>query len=266
MLLENKIALVTGAGRGLGQAIARAYARQGAQVIATSRTRSELEQTAEMIRDEEGQVKVMPVDLAVEEDVRAMAADILDDFGGLDVLVNNAARLPRKPFREMTMDDWDLTMTVNLRAAVLLSKLFLETMIDQGGGSIIGVSSGAAVRGFEEETDYCASKFGLEGFTRALALEVKPYNITVNTVTPGGLTGRVRIKPTSMTQTEFENLPAEERAKWDDSMVLTEAFVYLALQDASDVTGERFYAYDLSERIRREGWDIEPENPSQASS
>lgn len=257
MLLKDKVALVTGAGRGLGQAIALAYARQGAQVIATSRTRSELEATAEMIRAEGGQVKIMAVDLAVEEDVRAMAQEILDEFGRMDVLVNNAARLPLKPFREMTMDDWDFTLDVNLRAPVLLCKLFLETMIEQGHGSIIGVSSGAAVKGFVDETDYCASKFGLEGFTRALALELEEHNIPVNTVSPGGLTGHVRIKPTSMTQEEFEALPAEEQAKWDDPIVLTEAFVYLAVQEASSVTGERIYAYDLSERVRREGWDIE---------
>jgi len=256
MSLDGKVILVTGAGRGLGQSIARAYAAHGAEVIGVSNVRQELDFTGELIRVEGGRATMMCVDLANEAQVRQMVNRVLERFVGLDVLVNNAARLPRKLFRDMTMDDWDLTMTVNLRAAVLLCKLFLETMIERGGGSIISVSSGAAVRGFEKETDYCASKFGLEGFMRSLALELRPHNIAVNTVTPGGVVGTVRIKPTSMTQNEFEMLPIQERARWDDSMILTEAFVYLALQDASDVTGERFYAYDLAERIRREGWDI----------
>jgi NAD(P)-dependent dehydrogenase (short-subunit alcohol dehydrogenase family) len=257
MLLKEKVALVTGAGRGLGQSVALAYAWQGAQVIAVSRTQSELDRTAAMVEAEGGQVLTLSLDLSQEDQVRQMADWVLSKFGRLDVLVNNAGRLPLKSFEEMTMDDWDRTLAVNLRAPVLACKLFLQTMKEQGRGSIINVSSTAGVKGFELETDYCASKFGLEGFSRSLALEVKKYNIAVNTITPGGRTGGVRIKPTSMTQADFDTLSEEERAKWHDSIVLTEAFVFLALQDGSGVTGERVYAYDLSEQIRREGWNIE---------
>jgi NAD(P)-dependent dehydrogenase (short-subunit alcohol dehydrogenase family) len=255
-LLKDKITLITGAGRGLGQSVALAYARQGAQVIAVARTRSELDTTAEMIEAEGGRVLTMSVDLAQEEQMRQMTKRTLSEFSRLDVLVNNAARLPLKSFEDMTMAEWDDTMTINLRSPVLLCKLFLGSMKAQGRGSIINVSSNAGVKGFELETDYCTSKFGLEGFSRALALEVKKDNIAVNTITPGGLTGYVRIKPTSMTQADFDDLSEEEQAKWHDAIVLTEAFVYLALQDANGVTGERVYAYDLSEQIRREGWDI----------
>ncbi len=254
-MLKDKIALITGAGRGLGQSVALAYARQGAHVIAVARTRPELDRTAGMIEAEGGRVLTMSVDLAQEDRARQMAERILNEFGRLDVLVNNAARLPLKSFEDMIMADWDDTMTINLRAPVLMCKLFLQRMKAQGRGSIINVSSNAGVKGFELETDYCASKFGLEGFSRALALEVKKYNIAVNSITPGGRS-YVRIKPTSMTQADFEALSEEEQAQWHDAIVLTEAFVYLALQDADGVTGERVYAYDLSERIRREGWDI----------
>jgi NAD(P)-dependent dehydrogenase (short-subunit alcohol dehydrogenase family) len=257
MLLKEKVALVTGAGRGLGQSVALAYARQGAQVIAVSRTQSELDRTAAMVEAGGGQVLTMSLDLSQEDQVRHMADWALSKFGRLDVLVNNAGRLPLKSFEDMTMDDWDRTLAVNLRAPVLACKLFLQTMKEQGRGSIINVSSTAGVKEFELETDYCTSKFGLEGFSRSLALEVKKYNIAVNTITPGGRTGGVRIKPTSMTQADFDALSEEERAKWHDSIVLTEAFVFLALQDGSGVTGERVYAYDLSEQIRREGWNIE---------
>lgn len=254
MLLEGKTALVTGAGRGLGQSVARAYARQGAQVVGISNVQSELDRTAEMIRAEGGKILVRWVDLADEVQVRRAVDEVLERFGWIDVLVNNAARLPMKSFREMTMADWDLTLTVNLRAAVLLCRLVLPGMIEQGRGSIINLSSGAAIKGFERETDFCASKFGLEGFSRALALELAPHNIAVNTITPGSRETPIRIKPTSMTQATFDALSEEEQAQWDDSMVLTEAFVYLALQDARHMTNERVYAYDLAERVRRQGW------------
>jgi NAD(P)-dependent dehydrogenase (short-subunit alcohol dehydrogenase family) len=256
MLLEGKTTLVTGAGRGLGQSVARAYARQGAQVVGVSNVQSELERTAEMIRAEGGDILTRWVDLADEGQIRRAMDEILERFGRVDVLVNNAARLPLKLFREMTMAEWDLTLAVNLRAPVLLCKLVLPGMIEQGRGSIINLSSGAAIKGFVRETEFCAAKFGLEGFSRALALELAPYNVAVNTITPGSREVRIRIKPTSMTQAEFDALSDEEQAQWDDSMVLTEAFVYLALQDAQHMTDQRVYAYDLAERVRREGWDF----------
>ena len=255
-LLQDKIALITGAGRGLGQSVALAYGRQGAQVIAIARTQSELNRTARLIQAKDGLVWTLAVDVAQENQVRHMAAQVLDRFGRLDVLVNNAARLPLKPFEKMTMQDWDRTLAVNLRAPALITKLFLDSMKVQDRGSVINVSSAAGVKGFELETDYCASKFALEGFSRALALELKRYNIAVNTITPGGLTGQVKIKPTSMTQAEFDALSQDERSKWHDPIVLTESFVYLALQDANGVTGQRIYAYDLSAQIRQEGWKI----------
>jgi 3-oxoacyl-[acyl-carrier protein] reductase len=255
-LLEGRVALVTGAGRGLGQSVARAYAQHGAQVIATSRTQSELDQTAAMVKAEGGQIETYAVDLVRDEQVRAMADRILADYGRLDVLVNNAGRLFYRSFAEVDMEDWFKTLTVNLRAPALLSMLFLKTMLDQGHGSIINVSSRAGIHAAPRMTDYNTAKFGLEGFTKALALELKPRNIAVNTITPGGLIANVRIKPTSVTQADFEAMSPEEQAQWSDSMLLTEAFVFLALQGGDGVTGERVYAWGLSEKIRQEGWEI----------
>jgi NAD(P)-dependent dehydrogenase (short-subunit alcohol dehydrogenase family) len=257
VLLKDKVALITGAGRGLGQAVALAYTRQGARVVAVARTQSELDRTAALIDAEGGRVRTMSVDLADDDQVREMALRLIDELGSPHVLVNNAARLPLKRFDEMTLEDWDRTLVVNLRAPVLLCKLFLPAMKKRRMGSIINVSSAAGVKGFERETDYCASKYGLEGFTQSLALEVKSWNVAVNTITPGGMAGGVRIKPTSMTQAEFDALNEAERAMWDDSMILTEAFVYLALQGGSGVTGKRVYAYDLSRGIRQRGWNID---------
>jgi NAD(P)-dependent dehydrogenase (short-subunit alcohol dehydrogenase family) len=262
MLLKDKIALVTGAGRGLGQAVALAYARQGAQVIAVARTQSELDRTAEIIRAEGGQVLTMSLDIAHEEAVRQMAEKTLREFGRLDVLVNNAGRLPLKAFAEMSVADWDRTLAVNLRGPVLACKFFLANMRANGRGSIINVSSNAGVKGFVLETDYCASKFGLEGFSQALALELQPDNIAVNILNLARLDSPLRIKPTSVTQAQYDRLSQQEQAQWQDPLLLTEAFVFLALQDGRGVTGERIYAYELSEQIRREGWEFRYESIS----
>ncbi len=257
MLLKDKITLITGAGRGWGQSIALAYARQGAEVIAVSRTQSELDRTAALIQAEGGRVVTMSVDVSQENAVRQMAAKVLADYGRLDVLVNNAAQLPLKFFQDLTIEEWDRTLAINLRGPMLGCKFFLESMKRQGRGSIINVSSTAGVQGFVKETTYCASKFGLEGFSQSLAMELREHNIAVNTVTPGGASAGVRMKPTSLTQAGFDALAEAERAQWTDSMDYTEALVFLALQDGQGVTGQRILAYELSERIRKEGWNIE---------
>jgi NAD(P)-dependent dehydrogenase (short-subunit alcohol dehydrogenase family) len=250
MLLQDRIALITGAGRGWGQAIALAYARQGAQVIATARTLPELQRTQAMIEAEGGRAVSVPVDVSDQAAMQALADQVLDRFGRLDVLVNNAAQLIYQPFLEMPWEDWERIIAVNLRGTALACKLFLGSMKAAGRGSIINVSSNAGVRASAVTSAYCTSKFAIEGFTRALALEAKSYNVAANTITPGG----PHIKPTSMTQAQFDALTPEEQGRYDDPMRLTEAFIYLALQDGSGVTGERISAHHLSEQIRREGW------------
>lgn len=256
MLLKDQVALITGAGRGWGQSIALAYARQGAKVVVVSRTQSEIDRTVTMLRAEGGQALGLSVDVSNELAMRTMAERVMNDYGRLDVLVNNAAVLPIKPFEAFSIEEMDRVLAINLRGQLMGCKLFLDVMKNQGGGSIINVSSNAGVMPFENESLYCTSKFALEGFTKTLALEVKKYNIAVNTITPGGMSAGVRIKPTNLTQEDYDRLPSEEKAKWVDSIVSTEAFVYLAVQRGNGVTGERIMAYELSERIRKEGWQI----------
>jgi NAD(P)-dependent dehydrogenase (short-subunit alcohol dehydrogenase family) len=260
MLLENKIALVTGAGRGWGRSICLALAKEGAAVVAVARTQAELEETAGLVRGEGGQLELMRVDIEKQGEIMTLADMVLAEFGRLDVLVNNAAQLPIKMFEEMTMEEFEKVLRVNLFAPVLLCKLFLPVMQRLGGGSIINVSSNAGVMGFERESAYCTSKFALEGFSKSLAMEVQKYNIAVNTITPGGFRAGVRIKPTSLTQEEYERLSPEEQKQWVDSIVMSEAFVYLACQDGGGMTGQRILAYELSEQIRREGWKIQPKD------
>ncbi len=120
------------------------------------------------------------------------------------------------------------------------------------GGSIINVSSRAGVMGFKDEAAYCTSKFGLEGLTRALAVELEETTVSINSTTPG-----LKIKPTSMSEQAFQNLPASQQQAWNDPEALTPAFVFLALC-RGEVSGHRFDAYRLSEAVRREGYDLTP--------
>lgn len=252
MLLKDKVALVTGGGRGIGRSVAIAYARQGAKVINVARTAEELAKTERQIHDAGGHVLTIQMDISDDTKVTELRDRVLTDYGHLDVLVNNAAVMLLKTFDDMTPEDWDHTLNVNLRASFMLTKTFWESMKAAGGGSIINVSSYSAVSGWKEEVHYCASKWGLDGFSRALAVEAYPYNIAVNALD----TGKVKFKKTSWTDEYFASLPVEYRARFADSSLVAPAFIYLAMQDAKGVTGRRLKADELSGRIQREGWDI----------
>jgi NAD(P)-dependent dehydrogenase (short-subunit alcohol dehydrogenase family) len=124
----------------------------------------------------------------------------------------------------------------------------------QGGGSIVNVSSRAGYRPFATETAYCAYKYAIEGFSYSLAAEAKAFNIAVNAITPSSEAAPIKIKPTGLTQAAYDALSPAEQARYLDPLLLGEAFVYLGMQDGSGVTGHRVYAWNLSERIRRDGW------------
>jgi NAD(P)-dependent dehydrogenase (short-subunit alcohol dehydrogenase family) len=252
MLLKDKVALVTGAGRGIGRGIAIAYAEQGAKVVAVSRTEKELAKTEKAIKDMGGQVLAVAMDIADDGKVAELHDRVISDYGRLDVLVNNAAEMVLQYVDEMTIKDWDYTLNINLRAPFVLVKAFWEDMKAQGGGSIINVSSYSAVSGWAREVHYCASKWGLDGFSRALAVEGHPYNIAVNAID----TGRIKFKKTSWTDEYFATLPIEYQARFADASILAPAFIYLAMQNAEGLTGRRLKADTLSNRIQHQGWKI----------
>lgn len=245
--LTGKIALVTGAGRGLGHAIARRFLAEGAHIVAVARTASEL---AALAAPGPGEIETIQADLSSSDEMDRLSAAILERHGRLDVLVNNAAVLRMTAFVDLAADAFNETIAVNLLAPVQLTRAFLPGMIARGSGAIINVTSRAGIEGFELETDYCAAKFGLEGFTRSLALEIDGSGVSTSLVTPGR-----SIKPTSVTAAEWKGWPEERKAEYTDPMQLTNAFVHLALADPTEISGKRFSAWELS-TITVQGRDI----------
>ncbi len=180
--LEGKVALVTGAGQGIGRAIALALAERGAMLALADRNKLSLKETARLGQN---RATATPLDVrqgqAVAEWIEATRAE----FGRIDILVNNAGIFPRRPFLEMSENDWDAVLDVNLRGAFLCARYAAPHMREGGGGRIINLSSSAAFEGTLRGVHYASSKAGLLGFTRALALELAPYGIRANAVAPG---------------------------------------------------------------------------------
>ena len=260
--LQGKTILVTGAGRGLGHGVARGLAGYGATVLGVARTEPELLELATAVGESCGSVETYVADLSQSETVAALTSQIVERHGGVDAIVNNAAILRMIPFVTLAATDFDETIAVNLLAPVRLIRAFLPAMQERGRGAIVNVSSAAGIQPFANETDYCAAKYGLEGFSYSLAMELSPLNISVNLVSPG-----FPIKPTSITAAEFAAWPAERRNDYRDPIDMADAFAYLALQYPREggVTGQRFDAFELAEEVRRNGWngDQRPSLPQQ---
>ncbi|NLB97648.1 MAG: SDR family oxidoreductase [Armatimonadetes bacterium] len=185
MELEGKSALVTGGGRGIGRATALALARQGCAVAVCARTREEVEETARQVRGAGGKALAFTADVSLEADAERVVAETISQFGGLDILINNAGVFVLASVLETPVEEWDRLMAVNARGAFLFSRAALRHMRERRAGAIINISSTAGKRAYPEQSAYVASKHALLGFTKALALEAQPYGIRVHAVCPG---------------------------------------------------------------------------------
>jgi 3-oxoacyl-[acyl-carrier protein] reductase len=261
MQLDGKVALVTGAGRGIGKAIALGYAREGADIVVVSRTAAQVEETAREVKALGRRALAIKADVSRLNDVRSMAEQVQHNFGGLDMLVNNAAlrmnQLGKKdsytiPFIELTIEDWDNAINVNLRGPFLCIRELLP-LLRKGGGSIINISAGGGKRGMAGRSPYCASKFGLEGLTQTLALEFQSMNIAVNSLSPG--------KHSIFTDEEKrEQLKADPARVFMRPEMMVPPAVFLARQKGSGVTGQHIEALEWIAQNgfgRMEDWQVQ---------
>ncbi len=233
--LTGKVALVTGGSRGIGRAIALAYAREGAKIFISARREQELKATVDEIRASGGEAGWTVADISKTRDVKRLIREVRRLYGTVHVLVNNASILgPRETIVRYPLSAWEEVLRVNLTALFTVTKEALGMMIPQKEGSIINLSSGVGRAGKARWGAYAASKFGVEGFTQVLADEVKEWNIRVNAVNPGG----------TRTEMRAEAYPQEDPLTLPAAGEITEVFVYLASPESEGVTGKSFEARD----------------------
>jgi len=249
--LENKVAFVTGAARGLGWGIARAMGQAGAAVCFTDINEDELAR-AEFDLTADGTPFMSRLqDCADRIAFQEAVADVVKKWERLDIMVHNAVYMPLVRFDDLTPTEWHRQIDVSLGGLFNATHAVWDVMKAQGGGHIMGVASGSSVRGYVDEVAYCANKHAQEGFMKALALEAVPFNIAVNSVGPGK-----PVKPTRITWSELEATPTVEKAEWADPVELGRAWVWLACQPPARYSGLRFDAGPIVDSIEAEGWDF----------
>lgn len=235
--LTDKVAVVTGAGRGIGQAIARTYAEAGARVAVVSRTEANAARAAEEINAlVPGAAKPYAVDVADGEAVMAMGKRVLEDFGTVDILVNNAGLTRDGLLLRMSSEDWDAVIDTNLKGAFHMVKAFQRTLLKVKGARIINVASVIGLMGNAGQANYAASKAGLIGFTKSLAREFAGRGVTANAIAPGFISTDM----TGALSEEIRNgilgkIPLGTFGEVGD---IAAAALYLASAEARYVTGQ----------------------------
>ena len=185
MLLEGKVALITGAGRGIGRAVALAFAREGARVIVTGRNTGRLAEVVDTIRFVGGEAEAFSLDVTRDSDAPAVVEEVVGKWGRIDLLVNNAGVITyQTPVWETTMEQWDAVMNTNLRGMHAVCRAVAPHMIERGQGTIINIGSSSGRRAEGENGAYVASKHGVVGYTASLAQSLRPYGIKVNGINP----------------------------------------------------------------------------------
>ena len=246
--LEGKVALITGASKGIGRVMSRLFAKEGAAVVCAARSRDLVEETAALITSAGGRAVAVTGDAATEGDVQKMVAAGVKAFGKLDVLVNNAGDGgPTKRVQEYTTDDWFYTINSCLTSSYMCTRFAVPEMIRAGGGVIINVSSTAGRRGLPYRIGYCSAKAGQVGMTYGLALELSPLNIRVNAIAPGAVEGdridrviagqaEVRgVAVEDMRRSFVERSPLKRMTTADDIATLA---VYLCSDAAKNLSGQ----------------------------
>ncbi|MEO1415903.1 MAG: 3-oxoacyl-[acyl-carrier-protein] reductase [Bacteroidota bacterium] len=238
-LLEGKICLVTGATRGIGRAIATVYAAQGATVVFTYRSSVEKAQSLEKELEAAGKPgKGYQVDAGNFEAVQGMIAEILKDFGRLDVIVNNAGITKDNLLLRMNEEQWQAVLDTNLNSVFYTTKAALRAMLKQRAGVFINISSVVGIQGNAGQANYAASKAGMIGFTKSVAREVGSRNIRANVVAPGFIATEMTDEiPEKELNTWLENIPLKRAGTPEN---VADLCVFLASDMATYITGQVF--------------------------
>jgi NAD(P)-dependent dehydrogenase (short-subunit alcohol dehydrogenase family) len=233
--LKDKVAIVTGAGQGIGRGIALALAKEGCAVVVSDANEETAGAVSREIEAMGAKAIAVRTDVASSADISMLFAKTKETFGKLDVLVNNAGIFPFKSLETMTEEEWDKVIDVNLKSIFLTAKEASKVL--PTGGRIITVSSIASLVGFEGLTHYCASKGGVNGFTRALALELAKRDITVNAVAPGAIAtpGASGAMSGDALKAMLAGIPAGRQGTPED---IAHAVVFLASDASSYITGQ----------------------------
>ncbi|NCD32892.1 MAG: 3-oxoacyl-[acyl-carrier-protein] reductase [Spartobacteria bacterium] len=233
---SEKTALVTGASRGIGQAIAVQLASEGADVAICARSAERLEETAAMIADLGRKVFVSEVDMAQPETVVAVVKSVKESFGHIDVLVNNAGITKDGLLLRMGDADWDVVLDTNLKGVFVFTREVVRHMAKQRYGAIVNVSSVIGITGNAGQCNYAASKAGLIGFTKSVAREMGKRNIRVNAVAPGFImTQMTDVLSDALRDKMMETIPLQRLGSPKD---VADAVAYLASDEASYITGQ----------------------------
>lgn len=238
MRLKNKIAIITGAGSGIGRAIALAFSKEGAKVAIADLSEERGQETVKQIKKQDGEAIFIKTNVSKSGDINKMVETCLNHFGRIDILVNNAGIYEACNLHEMSEQDWEKIIDVNLKGVFLSSKRVIPEMLKQNKGKIINIASIAGLVGFAQSSAYCASKGGIIALTREMALEYAPKKINVNCLAPG-------IIKTAMTK---DMLADPSTKKFLESSTLyprlgepediAQAAVYLASDESDFVNGE----------------------------
>ena len=247
-LLQDKVAIITGASKGIGRTLSLCFAQENASIICAARSTDLVQETASLVEEAGGHAIAVTCDASNEDDVKRMIAEGVQAFGKITTLINNAGDGgPTKPVEEYTMDDWLYTIHSCLTSSYVCTRFAVPEMVKAGGGSIVNISSGAGRRGLPYRIGYCAGKAGQVGITYGMALELGPRGIRVNCVAPGAVQGdridRViagqaemrGIEAEEMRQSMVKQLPLGEMTTADD---IANATLFLASDLASNISGQ----------------------------